>query len=111
MSKEKNYGLDWEREEKEQSSKDWEFELGKSNLLCATAGLKLKPHLPKGEVQRGREDFMDCATRAPINILETKFNALISSKRMSVGNIKWLEKKGYLNKNDRIEFSDLKCGL
>lgn len=80
----KNTGIDFRKEELEQSEEDWVF--GAWTLSClAKIPLELREkYLPKGEVQRGREDMMDCATRGPINILEAKFTWLLENKKVSV---------------------------
>lgn len=101
-----NYGIDLEKEIEDQQITDWEFGAFGEYKKCSTDGLDLKKYLPQGEVQRGKEDFMDCATRAPINDQETKFTALIKEKRMSVGNIQWLHDNGYTDENDNATFSD-----
>jgi hypothetical protein len=46
---------------------------------------------------------MDCASRGPVNILETKFNWLYKNGKLK--NSKWLEDNGFV-KNGDIEFSD-----
>lgn len=101
-----NYGLNWSLEKQQQSDKDWIF--GATSTKClATIPPSLRwAYLPVGEVQRGAEDMMDCASRAPLNILETKFNFLIANKLISPDNIKWLKDKGYIGLQDSIEFSD-----
>jgi len=103
----KNTGLDLEREAKEISPKDWEHELGAEEKKCLTADLDLFPFLPEGEIQRGKEDFMDCATRAPINDLETKFTALVKMQLISDSNIQWLKDTGYSDEDGNVTFSDI----
>ena len=100
----KNFGFDYQKELAGQSSEDWQF--GALSVPCLTS---IPPEdregfLPKGELQKGVEDFMDCASRSPLNILEAKFQWLLKNK-MSNENSLWLLKNGYLN-NGKIEFSD-----
>lgn len=102
-----NTGLDWERQLEELNHKH-DHILGASSLPCI-ASIPEKDrikYLPKGEVQKGREDFMDCASRAPINIAETKFNFLYQTPLMSEDNAEWLRAKGYVTPGGHIEFSD-----
>lgn len=102
---EKNYGINWAKEIAEQSEEDWEF--GADSSLCI--GLipedEREKYLPVGEVQKGKGDFMDCATRSPINTLETKFNALYQDDHLLPANRKWLQDSGYVE-DGRITFSD-----
>ena len=103
----KNYGLNLALEKQQQSEKDWVF--GATSPICLAEGMpetEREKYLPKGEVQQGVEDMADCASRGPINILETKFNYLIQNKIISVGSIKFLKDNGYADKGGRVEFSD-----
>ena len=103
--KKSNYGLDWQRELKEQSELDWK--LGATGLTCIAQipEEEREKYLPKGELQFGREDFKDCVSRAINNVLETKFNWLLANKKLSLANEMWLREKGYVV-GDKIEFSD-----
>lgn len=101
----KKYGLNLELERKHRSDKDWIF--GGFSIPCLASipeSDRLK-YLPVGEVQRGKEDMMDCATRGPINILETKFNYLYRTNKLIPENKKWLEDNGYVD-NNNVKFSD-----
>lgn len=99
----KNYGVDLEREILEQSNDDWVF--GAVSQPClAPIPTDLRPaFMPAGEFQYGSQDFMDCASRGPINILEAKFNFLYANKKLK--HAKWLEDNGYVQ-NGKITFSD-----
>src|SRR3990167_7545769 len=66
----------------------------------------VNPFLPEGELQRGQEDFMDCASRAPINNFETQFTYAVQNKLFSDENIKWLKDKGYCDDFGEVTFSD-----
>jgi hypothetical protein len=104
----KNHGIDLEKEKREQDPRDWEFTLG-AERECLTKKLKqpLRIYAPKGETQKGREDFMDCASRSPVNDAETKDTGLVKERIYSEGNIKWLKDNGYWNEaNQGIEYSD-----
>lgn len=102
----KNTGLDLKREIAEQSVKDWEF-LGGLSATCIASipEAERDKYLPTGELQFGKEDFMDCATRAPLNILETKFNWLIRNDKLSANNKQWLIDNGYFT-DSGVQFSD-----
>jgi len=101
----KNFGLDLDREIQEQSPKDWV--LGATSYACL-ADIPLTErdkYLPDGEVQKGKEDFMDCVTRGYHNILETKFNFLAKSGLINE-HIVFLQNYGYFNKDGEFEVSD-----
>jgi len=85
---------------------EWKF--GALSPTCiAEIPISLRDqYLPQGEIQKGAEDFLDCATRAPINILEAKFNYLYATRKLSDNNRTWLENKGYVGPEGRITFSD-----
>lgn len=99
----KNYGVDLKKEMEDRKPEDWVVGGVSDNLKGISEDVNLIDYLPAGEVQRGREDMMDCATRAPINILESKLNAHLT--KMSSDNREWLEANGYTN-NGQIEISD-----
>jgi len=101
----KNYGLNLDLELKHASNDDWVFGGFSIPCLASIPEPDRIKYLPIGEVQRGKEDMMDCATRGPINILETKFNYLYRTNKLIPENKKWLEDNGYIN-NNNIEFSD-----
>lgn len=98
-----NKGLNWKKELLDRRESD--YLLGGSQKECIA---EIPEHerencLPIGEIQRGKEDFMDCASRAPINILETKFNWLL--KKDKLPHKKWLQEQGYISESG-ITFSD-----
>jgi len=111
-----NYGLDTKREEQEQDGT--EYILGAESPVCIAADLdklpfeEIKKYLPAGEVQRSDiEDMQDCASRSPINILETKFKYLLDNHLVSEEDFNWLYKNGYIQTEQYkdvffIEFSD-----
>lgn len=101
----RNYGLNLQLEEQHSSPEDWTFGGFSTPCLASIPEGERVKYLPQGEVQRGLEDMMDCATRGPINILETKFNWLYRNNKISPENKEWLEKNGYV-RNGNIEFSD-----
>ena len=67
---------------------------------------KLKMFFPEGEVQKGRQDFMDCVTRGHNNEIEKQLNWLIKEKKISVETIEWLHNNKYLNGRGEVELSD-----
>lgn len=101
-----NKGFNLKKERLEQSDQDWVF--GDVSQPCITDIIEADrlTYLPKGELQYGIEDFMDCATRAPLNILETKFNWLYKTGKLTKENENWLRSKGYITPEGNIEFSD-----
>ena len=101
----KNYGLNIYKEIAEQSREDHVY--GGLSQPCIT---NIEPeerekYLPAGELQNIGEEKMDCASRSPINILETKFNWLLRNKKISPENEKWLNDNGYIENNSCL-FSD-----
>ena len=102
--KQQNHGLNWELEVKQQSDKDWVF--GATSPVCIAENippLEREFCLPKGERQNIGDEKSDCATRGPLNLLETKLNWLYRYKKLKPDNIKFLEQ--YL-KDGKIELSD-----
>jgi hypothetical protein len=63
-------------------------------------------YYPKGELQFGQEDFMDCVTRGHNNEIEKQINYLIDEKKILYENLAWLIQKGYINDIGDIELSD-----
>jgi len=106
----KNYGFNPSKELKDQSKKDFVFGGVADNLKGLAEDIsenqELITYLPTGEVQQGRGDMMDCATRGPTNILETKLNYWLKSKNMSVDNAQWLNDNGFIDTNGNISISD-----
>lgn len=102
----KNTGLDLEREKLERSEQDWVFGVGEP-LKCITSIPEAvrSLYLPVGEVQKGVDDMMDCASRSPINKLEVKFNWLLRNRKLNPITEKWLLDNGYIE-NNSIVFSD-----
>ncbi len=101
----KNYGLDLKREQEEQSEQDWVFGALSSPCITDIPETERENYLPRGEKQNVGEEKMDCASRSPINELETKFNWLLRNKKLLPENEKWLRDNGYITENG-IEFSD-----
>lgn len=105
MKNKYGHGFDEAREIREQEDTDYIF--GSNTELKGIAeGVDLKPYLPKGEVQRGVEDFMDCASRGPNNILEAKLNYLVRNSLLSDKVHKFLSENGYITKDGSVELSD-----
>lgn len=101
----KNHGLDLNKEHNEQSEQDYVFGGSGPTLVCITdiPEAVREDYLPQGEVQRGVEDFMSCATMSVLNILETKFTWLLKNGLLK--NEQWLRDNGYV-KDGKITFSD-----
>lgn len=99
-----NLGIDLAKEKLEQSSEDWMF--GSVSVKGLAEGVKLRLYIPDGEIQFGKDDFMDCASRSPHNILETKLTYAVKGKLLSPETIDWLKDKGYADKNGKVTLSD-----
>ena len=106
----KNYGFDKTKEILDQSSEDWVGGGVEENIKGIAEDIsenqELIKYLPTGEVQRGREDMMDCASRGPSNIIETKLNYHLKSGKMSLDNAEWLNDKGFIDDNGNVSISD-----
>lgn len=100
-----NYGLDIDREIREQSDEDWVGGVAPLTCLGFIPEELREQYLPVGEVQRGKEDTMDCASRAPINILEAKFTYAYQNDLFSFEQTRFLRTNGYIA-NNRVVFSD-----
>ncbi len=99
----KNYGLNLELEKQQQSKEDWIFGAVSQPCLASIPIEEREKYLPIGELQNIGEEKMDCASRGPINILETKFTYLLQNKKLK--NEKWLRDNSYVV-NERVLFSD-----
>lgn len=95
----KNRGIDIEKEKREQSKKDWHYKDKKfgavflQDMAYIPAEDRFK-YLPQGELQYGKEDFMDCATRGVLNIIETKLNYLYQTNQLPEP--QWWLDNGYI---------------
>jgi hypothetical protein len=98
-----NNGLDLEREKREQDGTEWTFGATSPICLAQIPAEERMNYLPKGEVQFGREDFMDCATRGLLNVLETKLNYLLRTGKLPQE--QWFKDNGYITDNG-FELSD-----
>lgn len=100
-----NYGLLLDKERADVKPTDYVF--GAVSQPCIySIPLEDRPfYLPTGEIQRGVQDFADCASRGPHNIIEAKLTYAYQRNLMKPENKRWLEAKGYLNGN-RVEVSD-----
>lgn len=101
----KNYGVNLEKEKAEQSEKDWLF--GSNSPICASRIPEeiIHLYLPKGEIQRGAEDTMDCGSRSPNNKIETLLQYLFDNGKLGVL-AEWLIDNGYVTDEGKIELSD-----
>ena len=97
-------GLNLAKEYQDQSPEDWEYFAGSLSDLASIPEEDREQYLPKGELQNIGEEKMDCASRAPLNVLETKFNWLLRNKKLSLENEVWLKANGYVEEG--VEFSD-----
>lgn len=100
-----NYGVDLTKEMMERSDEDWRFG-GLSQPCIASIDLQdRRRYLPLGEVQQGKDDMMDCASRGPINILAAKFTYAFHNNLFRPESKQWLQDKGYVV-GGLIDFSD-----
>ena len=64
------------------------------------------PFLPANEKQRQGFESMCCTNFSSTSAVEILMTRLIETKLISVGNLKWLNDKGYLDDSGHINFSD-----
>lgn len=100
-----NYGVNLEREKLAQSKEDYIFGATSPTCIAQIPVKQRKDCLPFGEVQRGVDDMMDCATRSPINILETKLNYMLRNKLFTDVELAFLADNGYITEGG-VELSD-----
>lgn len=100
----KNRGIDLKKEKLEQDGTEWKFGAASQPSIAQISETDREQYLPQGEQQFGTEDFQDCATRSPINALETQFNFLYQNNKLKPENKAWLLANGYIV-NDRVVFS------
>ncbi len=101
-----NHGIDIKRQIAEESVKDDVFGSFSYPSLVKISVKDRRKYLPKGELQKGKEDTMSCASNSPNNIAETGFNYLIVNNIISKENIKWLAENSYLNADGQFESAD-----
>ena len=100
-----NKGLDLQKQQKDVKDTDWTFGAASTPCIASIPQEERHIYLPNGELQYGIEDFMDCASRSPHNILEAKLNYLYLNGKLLPENRQFLERNGYVN-NGRVELSD-----
>jgi len=100
-----NNGLDLGRQRSEESSDDWVFGAVSQPSLVSIPEAEREAWLPQGELQFSKlSDFMDCASRSPVNHFEGLFTYHYTHD-MKPENKKWLEDSGYV-KDNKVTFSD-----
>lgn len=106
----KNTGVNLKQEELELQGDEYIFFGGESPKCLYYVPLDTREaYLPEGELQKGKDDLMDCVSRGYINILETKFTYQMRNRRMKSESMVWLWDNGYaVERNGKIfvEFSD-----
>lgn len=100
-----NYGIDLEKELKDQSSEDWLYGAQPLQSVAVIPKDSIDRYLPVGEIQQGSEDTMDCASRSPNNQLEIQLNWLFRNKKLA-SNAVFLIDNGYVNNDGSVELSD-----
>lgn len=100
-----NPNFNLERELAERTPADWTFgALSEPSLVTIPESERLA-YLPVGELQfDAKVDFTDCASRSPVNHLESLFTYHYHHA-MKPENKAWMEAKGYLQ-NGMVTFSD-----
>lgn len=75
-----------------------EYQFGAASPECAFAiGADRRfLYLPTGELQAGKEDFVDCVSRGYVNIAETKLTHAYRNNLLTPQQITWLFENGYI---------------
>ena len=102
----KNFGIDYQRELYEQSEEDYQFGAFALPSLVNIPEAEREKYLPAGERQNIGEEKMDCASRAPLNVIETGLNWLYANNLLSLPTMKFLIENGYVVDGGKIELSD-----
>lgn len=107
----KHTGFNKAMEAASQDGTEWQKKLGSILPDCIVRWTEeaREEHYPIGELQYGVEDFQDCASRGPINDLESKFTYLLRKKLLKAWTEDFLRKNGYIvvrNGLEWVEFSD-----
>jgi hypothetical protein len=102
----KNKGLNLELEKAHRQETDWIFGAASVPCIAQIPQEERGGYLPLGEVQKGVEDMMDCASRGPANILEAKFTWLVQNGLLSIENMNWLINNAYVEQARKVRFSD-----
>jgi hypothetical protein len=99
-------GFDFNKERADQRGDEWRFgSLSQPGIAQIPEELR-DIYLPAGELQYGKEDFSDCASRSPHNHLEAQLNYLYINNLLTYENKRWFEDQGYVNGSGYIELSD-----
>lgn len=78
-----NRGLNLEKQKLDRIDTDWKFGSSSKTCIALIPENEREQYLPSGERQNIGSEKMDCATRGPINILETKFTYLYRNNKLS----------------------------
>ena len=106
----KNRGLDLKKQALDEKPEDYILGALTPRCIAPISKDEFHKYLPKGELQFGAEDFMDCATRSPNNALEAKLNKFIEIYPFHAFTT-WLTSKGYVNEFNKVELSDRWCAV
>jgi hypothetical protein len=100
-----NYGLDLEKERREQDGSEWIFSgFSQPSLIYIPQDMR-DQYLPTGEAQATNlTDTSGCATRSPINKLAPDFTYGYKNRLFTPSNVKFLEQ--YIGPDGKIDFSD-----
>mgnify|MGYP001616949795 CR=1 FL=1 len=102
----KNYGIDIQRELNERSPEDYSFGSLDISDIAAIPEYGRNMYYPFGEIQKNAQfDTMDCASRAPVNILEMKFNFALNHGLLRQNEIAFLKDNGYII-SGKVQLSD-----
>lgn len=93
------------KERAAQDGSEWLFGSQSPSSLYEIPLAERENYLPMGEVQRGSEDFSDCASRGPVNFLEAEFTYAYKNGLMKPESKRWLKANGYVQ-NGKVDFSD-----
>lgn len=102
----KNHGFNQILEELHRKPEDWLLGAAGKSCIALIPNHARDSYLPAGEVQAGKEDTMDCASRSPVNIDAMKFNWLVRNDLLPPGHARFVLDNGYADDAGNVDFSD-----
>lgn len=97
MPRSRTYGFNPTLERQHRNpEKDHKFGVMSKPGLADISVEQRERYLPKGEVQQGKDDTVDCASRGPVNKYEAQLTFLYRTDGMSQEGKKFLDDNGYV---------------
>jgi len=90
-----NRGIDLVKERLDQRGDEWQFGAASQPGIAVIPQAERENYLPIGENQFGAEDFMDCATRAPVQKIDMDLDYLYDNNLLTQENKNFFDENGY----------------